>query len=136
MRRERFDNKIQKGPHYAHATRGASWNSMDRVKVRQGRASPTKLLSETERKEPKHNLKRRAAIDPVSSNLKSDHRLARNYLKGVAGNSINLLMATCAFNFKTWPATLSTCYAGLSVDQLCYFLLLSLVCKKKLMAAI
>jgi IS5 family transposase len=93
--------------------------------------SPTKLLSDTEKKERKHNLKRRAAIEPVISHLKSDHRLKRNFLKGVVGDSINLLMAACAFNLKKWPATRSTRFAGRSVDQLCYFLLLSLVYKKK-----
>jgi hypothetical protein len=37
--------------------------------------------------------KRRAAIEPIISHLKSDFRLARNYLKGAIGDHINLLMA-------------------------------------------
>ena len=37
--------------------------------------------------------KRRAAIEPIIGHLKSDFRLARNYLKGAIGDHINLLMA-------------------------------------------
>ncbi len=37
---------------------------------------------------------RRAAIEPVIGHLKTDLRLTRNFLKGIAGDSINLLMAT------------------------------------------
>ncbi|MDX2464154.1 MAG: hypothetical protein QNK31_06555, partial [Porticoccus sp.] len=33
---------------------------------------------------------------------KSDHRLKRNFLKGFAGDQINLIMAAAAFNFKKW----------------------------------
>ena len=32
--------------------------------------------------------------------LKSDHRLGRNFLKGVAGDAVNVLLAAAAFNFK------------------------------------
>lgn len=64
--------------------------------------SPKKLLSDTEKKERKHNFKRRASIEPIISHLKFDHRLSRNFLKGVVGDSINLLMAACAFNLKKW----------------------------------
>ena len=34
--------------------------------------------------------------------MKSDHRMARNYLKGFKGDEINLLLATSAFNIKKW----------------------------------
>jgi hypothetical protein len=34
--------------------------------------------------------------------LKSDYRLARNYLKGFAGDTRNLLLAAAAWNFKKW----------------------------------
>ena len=51
-------------------------------------------------------FRRRSAIEPVISHLKSDFRLARNYLKGVAGDAINLLLAAAAFNFKKWMSAL------------------------------
>jgi len=46
--------------------------------------------------------RRRAAIEPIIGHLKSDFRLARNYLKGAMGDYINLLMAACAWNLKQW----------------------------------
>jgi len=46
--------------------------------------------------------RRRAAIEPIIGHLKSDFRLARNYLKGALGDHINLLMAACAWNLKQW----------------------------------
>ena len=36
--------------------------------------------------------RRRAAIEPIIGNLKSDYRLSINYLEGVPGDQINLLM--------------------------------------------
>ena len=50
----------------------------------------------------REKFKRRAAIEPIISHLKSDHRMARNYLKGFMGDEINLLLATTAFNLKKW----------------------------------
>ena len=47
-------------------------------------------------------FRRRAGIEPVTGHLKSDHRLKRNFLKGFAGDQINLIMAAAAFNFKKW----------------------------------
>lgn len=47
-------------------------------------------------------FRRRAGIEPVIGHLKSDHRLKRNFLKGFAGDQINLLMAAAAFNFRKW----------------------------------
>ena len=34
--------------------------------------------------------------------MKSDYRMARNYLKGFEGDEINLLLAASAFNLKKW----------------------------------
>ncbi len=51
--------------------------------------------------------RRRAAIEPIIGHLKSDFRLARNYLKGVVGDHINLLMAACAWNLNKWLIAIS-----------------------------
>lgn len=45
-------------------------------------------------------LKRRAAIEPVIGHMKQDHRMDRNYLKGVAGDKINAIMAGVGFNLR------------------------------------
>ncbi|MFT7036845.1 MAG: IS5 family transposase, partial [Cyclobacteriaceae bacterium] len=51
------------------------------------------------RKKRKH-FRRRAAIEPVIGHLKSDHRAAKNFLKGQLGDSINFIMAAAGFNYK------------------------------------
>jgi len=50
----------------------------------------------------RQKFRRRAAIEPVIGHLKSDHRMARNFLKGFKGDEVNLLMAASAFNLKKW----------------------------------
>jgi IS5 family transposase len=50
----------------------------------------------------REKFKRRAAIEPIIGHVKSDHRMARNYLKGFKGDEINLLLAATAFNLKKW----------------------------------
>ena len=45
----------------------------------------------------RHWLKRRAAIEPTIGHLKSDHRLNRNHLKGIAGSQAKTLLAA-AYN--------------------------------------
>ncbi|KGN67555.1 transposase [Porphyromonas sp. COT-108 OH1349] len=32
--------------------------------------------------------------------MKSDHRLGRNFYKGLVGDAVNLLLAAAAYNFK------------------------------------
>ena len=44
--------------------------------------------------------KRWLCIEPIIFHLKTDHRLKRNFPNGVLGDSINLLMAACAFDLK------------------------------------
>ncbi|MDN3657627.1 hypothetical protein QWZ08_18385, partial [Ferruginibacter paludis] len=43
---------------------------------------------------------KRAAIEPVIGHLKRDYRLCRNYLKGILGDNINVILAAAAMNFK------------------------------------
>lgn len=47
-------------------------------------------------------FRRRAAIEPVISHLKYDFRLLRCFLKGFAGDQINLMLAAAAWNFRKW----------------------------------
>jgi transposase, IS5 family len=46
--------------------------------------------------------RRRAAIEPIIGHMKSDYRLSRNFLKGIAGDQINLLMAATSWNLRKW----------------------------------
>ena len=43
---------------------------------------------------------KRAGIELTIGHLKSDYRLGRNFYKGVVGDSINILLAAAAYNFK------------------------------------
>lgn len=56
---------------------------------------PLYLNSSTGRK-----FRKRTDIEPVIGHCKSDHRLGRNYCKGLFGDSINVMLAAAAFNFK------------------------------------
>jgi IS5 family transposase len=53
-----------------------------------------------QRQKARKRFRRRAGIEPIIGYLKSDYRMFRNYLKGSAGNSINLMLAAAAFDFK------------------------------------
>ena len=58
----------------------------------------TKYQKEVKREK----FRRRATIEPIIGHVKSDHRMAKNYLKGFIGDQINLLLAASAFNMKKW----------------------------------
>jgi IS5 family transposase len=64
----------------------------------------TRLKRDTKKqiKIKQEKFRRRAAIEPIIGHIKSDHRMARNYLKGFKGDEINLLLAATAFNLKKW----------------------------------
>ena len=45
-----------------------------------------------------HN--KRAGIEAIIGHIKSDHRLNRNFYKGIIGDNINIMLAAAGFNFK------------------------------------
>ena len=45
-------------------------------------------------------MKRRAAVEPSIGHLKTEHRLERNRLKGVAGDALNAVLSAAAMNFQ------------------------------------
>ena len=63
---------------------------------------PKKSNSEYEKRKARARFRRRASIEPVIGHLKTDNRLSRNYLKGVLGDQINVMLAAAAFNFRKW----------------------------------
>ncbi len=58
--------------------------------------SSTKKLSRGQKK----RRKRRTAVEPKIGHLKSDHRLDRCYLKGLAGDAINVILAAAGANLR------------------------------------
>ena len=57
---------------------------------------PNKNITKAHR----HKHSRRAAIEPVIGHLKQDYRLCRNYLKGILGDNMKIILAAAAMNFK------------------------------------
>ena len=55
-----------------------------------------------QRQKARKRFRKRAGIEAFIGHLKSDYRMVRNYLKGSVGDSINLMLAAAAFNFKKW----------------------------------
>jgi Transposase domain (DUF772). len=68
--------------------------------------SPYPKATQYAKRKARKDFGRRSAIEPVIGHLKSDFRLARNYLKGTLGDTINLLMAATAFNCVKWMKAL------------------------------
>jgi len=44
--------------------------------------------------------RKRAGIEPIIGHIKSNHRLNRNFYKGIIGDNVNIMLAAAAFNFK------------------------------------
>jgi len=63
---------------------------------------PLKRDNRYQRDKKRKQCRRRAAIEPIIGHLKSDYRLSRNFLKGIAGDEINLLLAATAWNLRKW----------------------------------
>ena len=63
-------------------------------------STPRKTMSYYQRKKLSDSHKKRAGIEPVIGHLKTDHRLSRNFYKGIVGDNINIMLAAAAFNFK------------------------------------
>jgi IS5 family transposase len=70
----------------------------------------------------REKFRRRAAIEPIIGHLKSDHRMARNYLKGFIGDEINLLLAASAFNLKKWMNNFILLFIALRIAMIIYVL--------------
>ncbi len=59
-----------------------------------------KALNGYQQDQLKKGFKRRAALEPKIGHLKEDHRLSRNFYKGIKGDDINVMLAAAAMNFK------------------------------------
>jgi len=62
--------------------------------------NPGKRATIYQKQKARKRFRRRAGIETIIGHLKSDYRLMRNYLKGSLRDSINLMLAAAAFNFK------------------------------------
>jgi transposase, IS5 family len=62
--------------------------------------APNKERTPCEKQKLRKGFKRRAAIEPKIGHLKQDHRLSRNFYKGINGDNNNVMLAAAAMNFK------------------------------------
>ena len=74
---------------------------------------PDKNISRAKRK----GHSRRAAIEPVIGHLKQNYRMSRNYLKGILGDELNIMLAAAAMNFKRvmnlWKTEANYCWLNI-----------------------
>jgi IS5 family transposase len=63
-------------------------------------SKPLKRDSAYQKQKKRRKFRRRAAIEPVISHLKTDHRMAQNYLHGEKSPKINAMLAAAGWNFK------------------------------------
>lgn len=88
-------------PRYAIVDRGYRGRSL----IGETRIVMPKNLKRESRylkKKREQRCQSRSGVEALISHLKLDHRMLRNYLKGVEGDKINTLLASAAYNMKTW----------------------------------
>jgi IS5 family transposase len=61
---------------------------------------PKKETTQYEKQKARKRFRARAGIEPVIGHIKYDHRMLRNYLKGVIGDQLNTILAGTGFNLK------------------------------------
>ena len=81
---------------------------------------PLKRDSAYQKSKKRKHCRKRAAIEPVIGHLKSDHLVARNFLKGTMGDAINFMMAASAFNYKKLMKKLRVKALWLFIKQFIY----------------
>ncbi|MBO0905652.1 hypothetical protein J1C47_18565 [Jiella sp. MQZ13P-4] len=48
----------------------------------------------------RREMKRRAAVEPVTGHLKADHRMGHNHLAHATGEAANAVLAAIGYNFR------------------------------------
>jgi transposase, IS5 family len=85
---------------------------------------PAQAQNKYRKQKLRMGFRRRAAIEPKIAHLKSDHRLSRNFYKGVFGDTINVMLSAAALNFKRmmnkWKKT--SFYFYFSSSDIAFFL--------------
>ena len=61
---------------------------------------PKKGTTQYEKRKARKRFRAKAGIEPVIGHIKHDHRMLRNYLKGVIGDQLNTILAGTGYNLK------------------------------------
>jgi IS5 family transposase len=92
---------IGKEPKTVSVDRGYRGNiQIGSTKIQIPKPFNDKKQTKYQQKKLKDDHRKRASIEPVIGHLKTDHRLRRNFYKGIVGDNINIMLAAAAFNFK------------------------------------
>jgi len=94
---ERLTNKIPKKAKVDRGYRGKKQVRETEILVP---TPPKKSQSYYQRKKLSKAHKKRAAIEPIIGHIKADHRLSRNFYKGIVGDNVNIMLSAAGFNFK------------------------------------
>lgn len=81
-------------------------------------SKPLKRDSEYQKRVKRKKFRRRAAIEPLISHLKSDHRLGQNYLSGEKSPQINAFLAASGWNLNMMMKKLKQELEKSSIDFL------------------
>lgn len=84
----------------------------------------------------KKHFHKRAAIEPIIGHLKTDHRLNRNFYKGIVGDNINIMLAAAAFNIKRmmnkWKSFLLSIFYSIFIKPFLKFNFIFLLFENKM----
>jgi len=98
---EQVTRLVGKEPKTVSVDRGYRGNTqIGSAKIQIPKPFNDKKQTKYQQKKLKEAHRKRAAIEPVIGHLKTDHRLGRNFYKGIVGDNINIMLAAAAFNFK------------------------------------
>ena len=75
--------------------------------------SPSKKRTRYQSQKLRKAHQRRAAIELIIGHLKQDHRLGRNFYKGIKGGNIRIMLAAAAFNLKRVMNRIGSSFFGL-----------------------
>ena len=87
--------------------------------------TPKKNISRYQADKLRKLHRKRASIEPIIGHVKQDHRLNRNFYKGIVGDNINIMLAAAAFNFKRMINKWKSSFGGFFL-QWCLMILLIL----------
>ena len=90
---------------------------------------PPKSQTPYQRTKVREKFRRRAAIEPIIGHLKSDHRMAQNYHRGVSSPKMNALLASTAWNMKKLMEKLKKGFFCL-LQMECFFIFFLQIRKK------
>ncbi len=109
---EQYKRLNNKAPKKAFVDRG--YRGINNYKTTEI-CSPQPDKNITKHKRKQHS--KRAAIEPIIGHLKQHYRLCRNYLKGIFGDTINVLLSAAAMNFKRvmnlWRTEANYCWLNI-----------------------